>query len=265
MDDVARSESETFAAIKEVTGELHRAQSSEARSIERLGVMAQEVSAIGDPEERLRAASWLYWMVPELPAKDSALGALGAQASVPALLKAIDGIFFPVGCDACSKSLRFKHRTEVKKARTSVRRLTGQDALLCTSCYSKLSSIAHDRMEAERREEQARWDRQREQRIEAMKRKGLRSFLDSPGWYYLRRDFLADRHVSYPGSPPEESGYVCDGEGCLEEVSEQDVYFKTFRQWWLMRATDITALCERCHGSTVAAGGMPDAEDAPHP
>lgn len=257
MEEVERPGSSTFEAIRSTTGELHRAQATQAKSVQKLTDLAGELQSIGDQDERLRAASWLYWMVPELHAKEIAAGALGASGTVPALLKAIADTYFPVGCDGCAAQLRFPNRTAATKARTSATRLCGQDAILCQVCLGKVRSALFDQYHAARDQVWEERARQAEERLDVLRRRGARSFLDSDGWYYTRRDFLADRHVSYPNAPPEESGYICDSDGCPERVSEEDVYYASFEQWWMRRPEDLTALCSSCHMRAVEGGVLP--------
>lgn len=109
-------------------------------------------------EERIRAAKYLYWMVPEISGTAIAKGLLGL--GVHKLKQIIGPSISAVQCDRCSEPVEVRNRThlqEILKARRKDKaRYTEGHKVLCDKCWTDIQQERHIKWETVRAEQQAR-------------------------------------------------------------------------------------------------------------
>ena len=178
-------------------------------------------------EERLNAARYLYWMVPEVPSNAIAQGMLGI--GVHKLREIIGSIEGEIDCERCGKPIHFRSRTHMKeiiKASASVRpRYAEGYRVLCEKCWKKIQD--------ERHKEYERHVALREARLQELKTMPYEEYLKTPEWQARRKQHL--RSVGYRCQ-------VCNATGV-----PLDVHHRTYERRGEEHYKDLIALCRDCH------------------
>lgn len=195
---------------------------------ERLRELPQAIAEqLNTEEERLNAARYLYWMIPEIPSDAIGQGLLGVK--VHKLKEIIGSAKSEIDCERCGKPIHFQSRTHMKeiiKASASAHpRYAEGYRVLCEACWNEI--------QIERNKEYKRQYALRQKRLQELKDMPYQEYLKTPEWQARRKQHL--RSVGYRCQ-------VCNASGVL-----LDVHHRTYERRGEEHYKDLIALCRNCH------------------
>lgn len=195
--------------------------------------MAGELSVY---EERIEAASYLYWSLPEISATAIAEGLLGI--SVYKLKELASFTLDTVRCDRCHELIELCSRTQLQKALKDKRRKGSRYAegynLLCDNCRSEVFQERHEEWEQQYTRKQTR--------LFELKTMPYTEYLQTPEWQQRRKQHL--KSIGY-------SCQVCNAKEVL-----LDVHHRTYERRGDEHFKDLIALCRECHGLFHMSGKL---------
>lgn len=178
-------------------------------------------------EERIEAARYLYWVVPELAAAAISKGLLGLR--VHQLKQLIGATSSAIHCDRCGEAVRVRNRThlqELRRAREKERpRYAEGYKVLCDGCWAEI-----------RKERDAEWKEihtRRKARLHELKTMPYAEYLLTPEWQKTRKQHLRS------------TGFRC--QTCNKKDTPLHVHHRTYERRGEERFKDLIALCHGCH------------------
>lgn len=220
---IERPEFEFISEIETVLRDLEDSQTAVTELNNRLNeLMASLGERLESIDDRIKAATWIYWMVPEVKAASIAAG-LGLR-SVRELWPAISEVTAGVACDRCSDPIVFVTRTALKTANSQVR-ISQEFRVLCEECRSE---VLASRAVGYRREAEARADR-----LVELKEMPYELYLQTREWQDRRKQHLKS------------AGYRC--QVCNSSGVVLDVHHRTYERRGNESYKDLIVLCRGCH------------------
>ncbi|MBX7224279.1 MAG: hypothetical protein K1Y36_30470 [Blastocatellia bacterium] len=190
--------------------------------------MGQEIS---DPAERLEAARYLYWMVPEVPSTVIGAGILGVN--VYEMNRLLGPQRNQVQCEQCQSTIEFRSRSHLQSVVGEMRKYRKKGSVkyseegftvLCDACQEALHEVWVREYEAECAERTAR--------LEELAAMSYDEYLQTPEWLWNRQQHLELTNFRCQ---------VCNKNRLLE------VYHRSHRNRGQEGFSELIALCKKCH------------------
>jgi 5-methylcytosine-specific restriction endonuclease McrA len=193
-------------------------------------------------EQRLSAAEYLYWMVPQIPIKTIETDLLGGDQRLISEMKS-NAVLSPVKCAACGQqeSVKVTSRVELQEKQAEVKRGT----VICDSCRTKQEA----KQRAEQVERERRYEAEREAaraRREELQTMPYREYLQTDEWKAIRNAAFRS------------AGFAC--ELCNRRDVKLNAHHKTYENRGRENTWDLTVLCENCHRLFHFGGTLSNSE-----
>lgn len=209
----------------------------------RMHEMPKLIAAQLDNEtDRIEAARYLYWMVPEIAGTRIREDLLGVPKN--ALLRSIGTVSGLVQCDRCGTELQFRSRSHMQSVLRTVRRSQRKGhghyaegyTVICDQCWESIQE-----------ERSAHWRKQesmRDARLLELRTMPYREYLKTPEWQARR-----SQHVK-------SAGFRC--QVCNASDVQLNVHHRTYERRGNEYYKDLLALCRDCHEIFHREGKLAD-------
>jgi hypothetical protein len=215
MDTLYRPNAPAMDEIEAILERLQELEEEIAALKKRLNQLPSLLAEqLKGEEERLCAARYLYWLVPEISSKRIAQDLLGIR--VHELGPVVGPIQSHLRCQRCNAPIPLRNRTHAVEIR---RQLSEGWRLLCSTCY-----------------EEEKWQREKqayEKRLRELRSMPYQEYLKTPEWQARR-----ERHLRAVG-------YRC--QLCNVANVPLEVHHRPYERRGEELFTDLLALCPKCH------------------
>jgi hypothetical protein len=197
------------------------------------------VSNIVDESNKLDIAAYLYWLYPEIRAKELAHAVIG-ESNVHKFLNSIQSVTANINCDRCEQLVEIKSRTqlneEIKRTNSGYSHWAEGYRVLCKTCQTEVMAERHAQSQTS--------ERARNQRLNELIRMPYREYLQTPEWKERRLKHLKS------------VGHRC--QVCNSPIQPLDVHHRTYERRGLEYYKDLIVLCRDCHSTFHDAGKLAD-------
>jgi hypothetical protein len=213
IESVLRDIQDMELAIQELVERLH----------ELPGEMVEQIPV----DERINAARYLYWLVPEVSSRTIANAFFGVK--VQKLPKLIGGYEGDIHCEKCGEPIQFTSRSRSK----AVAQMARTEHPIYAEGYKVLCEACKEIVLAERRRFDEQESGARQKRLQELRTMPYREYLQTPEWQARRRQHL------------ESVGYRC--QICNASGLTLDVHHRTYERRGQEYYKDLITLCRDCH------------------
>lgn len=210
---------------------------SEAKT--RLVAEVESLATVADKSERLAAAIYAYWHVPETNANQLAKITVGKESSA-LMLKHADAVSIGVSCDRCKADLEITSRAMMQKVQAastgSFKRWAEGWKVICADCQVDVFDV--------RRNEHEQRDMAVKKRRLVLATLSYEEYLRTPEWHEQRNRAL-------------DMVLYLQGELSCEVCRERDKLSLVHRQLDLASGTEeVSLLCATCSGALEQVGKL---------
>jgi len=175
-----------------------------------------------------QAATWAYWMAPEVNVSSLAEAVLGS-ADTYRLRQEIDMVSAGVDCDRCQEPIVFSSRTALQQSLNQLRKNRSAWAegyrVVCDDCREAIFEARNQIYKAR----EAAW----QTRLNELRTMPYREYLRTPEWQERRK-----RHLK-------SAGFRC--QVCNAGDTVLDVHHRTYERRGNENYKDLLVLCRGCH------------------
>lgn len=178
-------------------------------------------------EERVEAAQYLYWFVPEISSSAIAQGLL--DENTYGLKKHIGTAKGIVKCERCGQNIEFRNRTHMQEIRDALKKDNPRYAegykVICENCWKEVQQERHKEYEI--------YEARKQRRLLELKTMPYSEYLKTQEWQVRRKQHLKS------------AGYRC--QVCNSKGVVLDVHHRTYERRGTENYKDLIALCRDCH------------------
>jgi len=188
------------------------------------------VIELSNENNKLEIAAYLYWVYPEIRAKELSEAIIN-QNNIHKFLNTIHSVTANISCDRCNNLIEIQSRTQLKeeaqrKNSESSRWAEGFN-ILCKICQSEIMQTRHIQY---REQEKAVTTR-----LNSLRSMPYKEYLQTIEWKERRKKHLKS------------SGYRC--QVCNSPEKPLDVHHRTYERRGQEYYKDLIVLCRSCHGT----------------
>lgn len=190
------------------------------------------VSAIAEKDNVLSIAAYLYWLYPEIRARELAEATVG-ENNIHKFLDSIHSVTANIGCDRCGELIIIKSRTQLNEETKNTKK---GYRVLCKTCQTQDMHECHAHYEQE--------EQLRNERLDQLRRIPYRQYLQTPEWKERRLQHLKS------------AGFRC--QVCNSPQRPLDVHHRTYERRGQEYYKDLIVLCRECHSTFHESGKLAD-------
>ena len=211
--------------IESVVRDIHEMQDAITELKQRLRELPSEIAdQVPSHDERVALARYLYWMLPDVPARAIADGVL--HSTEHRLRETIGSATVTVNCDRCGCLIECRSRSHMQSILESAAKGRTWFAegyrVVCDPCVNEI--------QAERNRE---YQAQKAARLRQLQTMRYSDYLKTPEWQARREEHL------------QSVGYRC--QVCNTRNTTLNVHHRTYERRGQEHYTDLIVLCRTCH------------------